>query len=57
MAATIDVYTTRPQLPAGATHGTLAMIQTGARTAELWVFRRRHGWLRAAHGAATQPGG
>ena len=56
MAATIDVYTTRPQLPAGATHGTLAMIQTGARTAELWVFVGGTGWLRAAHGAATQPG-
>jgi hypothetical protein len=55
MAATIDIYTARNQLPTSPTSGTLAVIQTG-RVAELWVFVAGTGWVRAAHGAATNVG-
>jgi hypothetical protein len=56
MAATIDIYTSRPQLPAAPTNGTLAVIQSPGRVAELWVFVAGTGWLRAAHPAATNAG-
>lgn len=56
MAATIDIYTARNQLPAAPTTGTLAVIQSAGRVAELWVFIAGTGWLRAAHGAATNVG-
>jgi hypothetical protein len=56
MAATIDIYSSRPQLPAAPTKGTLAVIQGVGRVAELWVFISGTGWLRAAHGAATNAG-
>jgi len=56
MAATIDIYTLRSQLPTSPTNGTLAVLQSTGRTAELWVFISGTGWLRAAHGAVTNPG-
>jgi hypothetical protein len=56
MAATIDIFTNRNQLPAAPTTGTLAVIQTASRTVELWVFLGGLGWHRATHGAATNPG-
>jgi hypothetical protein len=56
MAATIDIYSSRPQLPAAPTKGTLAVIQGVGRVAELWVFISGTGWVRAAHGAATNAG-
>ena len=55
MAATIDIYTARSQFPSSPTTGTLAVIQT-ARVCELWVFIGGTGWLKAAHGAATNAG-
>ena len=56
MAATIDIYTARSQLPTSRTSGTLAVIQSTGRVAELWVFIAGTGWLRAAHAAATNVG-
>ena len=56
MAATIDVYPSRSVLPTSPTHGTLALVQSTGRVAELWIFVTGTGWLRAAHAAATNVG-
>jgi hypothetical protein len=57
MAATIDIYTARSQFPTSPTNGTLAVLQSAGRVAELWVYiSSGTGWLRAAHGGVTNPG-
>jgi len=56
VAATIDIYAARVNLPAAPTNGTLAVVTGVGREAGLWVFITGTGWLRAAHPAHTQAG-
>lgn len=53
MAATIDTYTSRNQLPANPANTTLAVVVEPGKVISLYVFVGGIGWLQAAHGAAN----
>lgn len=52
MAAQIDVYNAKNQLPAAPTHATLAIVVEPGPRASLWIFVGGTGWIQAAHGAS-----